>query len=86
MPSDWGVSGSRLLLNLDVDFTSDQLYDREEFLGGVGGANILRVANNELTVAPSLTEGMRKIRVLDGGWRVAKGQGPMGTGMFVLSM
>ena len=85
MPSDWGISGSRLLLNLDVDFTSEQLYDREEFLGGLGGANVLKVAKNELTVAPSLTEGMRKIRVLDGGWRVARGQGPMGTGSFSFS-
>jgi hypothetical protein len=79
MPKDWGVSGERLKLNLELEFTDDQLYDREEFLGGIGDARILHVKGNELTLAPSLTEGSRKIRVLDGGWRVAKGQGPMGT-------
>jgi hypothetical protein len=80
MPKTWGESGSRLLLNLDVDFSSSQLYEREEFLGGVGGAKILRVNNNELTVAPTITQGSRQLRAIDGGWRVAKGQGPMGTG------
>jgi hypothetical protein len=79
MPKDWGVSGERLKLNLELEFTEDQLYDREEFLGGIGDARILHVKGNEMTLAPSLTEGSRKIRVLDGGWRVAKGQGPMGT-------
>lgn len=79
MPKDWGVSGERLKLNLELEFTEDQLYDREEFLGGIGDARILHVKGNEMTLAPSLTEGSRQIRVLDGGWRVAKGQGPMGT-------
>jgi hypothetical protein len=79
MPKDWGVSGERLKLNLEFEFTENQLYDREEFLGGIGDARILQVKGNEMTLAPSLTEGSRKIRVLDGGWRVAKGQGPMGT-------
>lgn len=79
MPKDWGISGERIKLNLELEFTDQQLYDREEFLGGVGDARILHVTNNEMTLAPSLTEGSKRIRVIDGGWRVSKGQGPMGT-------
>lgn len=79
MPKDWGVSGERIILNLDFTFTNDQLYEREEFLGSMGGANVLKVKNNELTVAPTLTEGTRKIKVKNGGWRVAQGVGPRGT-------
>ena len=81
MPKDWGVSGERLILNLEMTFTNEQLYEREEFLGSMGGANILKVNNNELTLAPSITAGERKIKVLNGGWRVAQGMGPMGTDM-----
>ena len=79
MPNDWGVSGERLVLNLDMTFTNQQLYEREEFLGSMGGARILHIENNELTVAPTITQGTRQIKVLDGGWRVAQGAGPMGT-------
>lgn len=62
-----------------MTFTNQQLYEREEFLGSMGGANILEVKNNELTLAPTITEGERKIRVINGGWRVAQGAGPLGT-------
>ena len=79
MPKDWGVSGERLVLNLNLIMTDKQLYEREEFLGSMGGAKILEVENNELIMAPTLTEGTRTIKVLDGGWRVAKGAGPMDT-------
>lgn len=81
MPKDWGVSGERLILNLEMTFTDEQLYEREEFLGSMGGSNILKVKNNELTLAPSINAGERKIKVLNGGWRVAPGMGPMGTDM-----
>ena len=79
MPKTWGVSGERLLLNMDLEFSPTQLYEREDFLGGVGGARVLRVIDNQLTLAPSLREGVRTIRVRDGGWRIAKGEGPMGS-------
>jgi hypothetical protein len=79
MPKDWGISGERLVMNLDMTFTDRQLYEREEFLGSMGGAKILHIKNNELTLAPTLTQGTRQIKVLDGGWRVAQGAGPMDT-------
>lgn len=62
-----------------MTFTNQQLYEREDFLGSMGGANILHVKNNEVILAPSITEGQRKIKVTNGGWRVAQGAGPMGT-------
>ncbi len=79
MPKDWGVSGERLKLNLDFTLTDAQLFEREEFLGSMGDAKILSVKNNEMILAPSITEGQRKIQIKNGGWRVVKGQGPMGT-------
>ena len=79
MPKTWGVSGERLLLNLEVDFLPDQLYEREEFLNGMAGAKVLEVVHGELTMGPSMTEGARKISTKSGGWRVAQGEGPMGT-------
>lgn len=79
MPKTWGVSGERLLMNLEMEFTPQQLYDREEFLNGLGGAKILHVIHNEATVAPTIQEGGKRIRVRDGGWKVATGEGPMGT-------
>lgn len=79
MPKDWGISGERLILNLDITFTDKQLYEREEFLGSMGGAKILKVKNNESTLSPTITQGSRNIKVLDGGWRIAQGSGPMNT-------
>lgn len=79
MPKTWGISGERLLLNLEIDFLPDQLYEREEFLNGMGGAKVLEVVHGELTMGPSMTEGARKVSTKSGGWRVAQGEGPMGT-------
>eukprot|EP00978_Attheya_sp_CCMP212_P002212 scaffold4523_cov50-Attheya_sp.AAC.2 len=79
MPKTWGVSGERLLLSLEVKFTEDQLYEREEFLNGVGGAKIVHVVQNKLTLGPSMTEGSKVMTVKDGGWKIGKGEGPMGT-------
>jgi len=79
MPKTWGVSGERLLLSLEVKFTEDQLYEREEFLNGVGGAKIVHVVQNKLTLGPSMTEGSKVVTVKDGGWKIGKGEGPMGT-------
>jgi len=79
MPKTWGASGERLLLNLEVHFTDEQLYSRDEFLMGLGNARICRVVNRELAIAPTMTEGSKSIRLKDGGWRIAKGEGPMGT-------
>jgi len=79
MPKTWGVSGERLLINFEAVFTDDQLYEREDFLGSVGNARVLKVLNNEITLGPSVTEGSHTYKVKGGGWRVAKGQGPNGT-------
>lgn len=79
MPKDWGISGERLLINFQINFTGDQLYTRDDFLGGLGGARILNITDNQMTLSPSVREGIKTIRALEGGWRVAKGQGPQGT-------
>ena len=79
MPKDWGVSGNRLKIDLEFEFSDKQLYEREEFLGSMGDAKILSVKDNQMVLSPSLTEGTRTIPVKNGGWRVCKGKGPMGT-------
>jgi hypothetical protein len=89
MPKTWGVSGERLLMNLEIEFQSQPLFDRDEFLndnhshaGSIGGASsskVLHVVNNELTMSPTMQEGSKRVRVRDGGWRVAPGEGPIGS-------
>jgi len=79
MPNDWGESGERLLLNIAVEFSPEQLYEREEFLASMSSAKVLKVVDSQLTIGPSLTEGSRKIAVKNGGWRIAPGEGPVGT-------
>jgi hypothetical protein len=79
MPKTWGISGERLLMNLEMEFSPELMYEREDFLNGVSGAKLLKVVHNELTLTPSMKEGSRRIRVKNGGWRVALGEGPLGT-------
>lgn len=79
MPKSWGESGERLLLNLIVEFSPEQLYEREEFLASMSGAKVLKIVDSELTVGPSLKEGSRTIAVKDGGWRIAPAEGPAET-------
>lgn len=80
MPKTWAASGERLRLHLEFEFTKDQLYEREDFLNGFSGAQVLKVANSEGDLAPCLQYGGRKIRIKEvGGWRVAPNEGPMGT-------
>eukprot|EP00559_Dactyliosolen_fragilissimus_P003127 CAMPEP_0184867378 /NCGR_PEP_ID=MMETSP0580-20130426/26278_1 /TAXON_ID=1118495 /ORGANISM="Dactyliosolen fragilissimus" /LENGTH=452 /DNA_ID=CAMNT_0027367625 /DNA_START=152 /DNA_END=1510 /DNA_ORIENTATION=- len=81
MPKTWGISGTRLLLNLEMEFTDEQLYDRDDFLGSMGGSKILKIKDNVLRVAPSISQGQRNVRAKNGGWRVVRGQGPQGTDM-----
>ena len=83
MPKTWGVSGQRLILNVNVRFTSQQLYDRDEFLNGVAGAKVLEVVGHELVLGPTLTQGSRTIPVRNGGWRVSPGRGPAGTDLLM---
>lgn len=78
MPKTWGVSGERLLLNAEVEFTSEQLYEREEFLNGIAHAKKMQVRS--VALGPTMTEDSRPLRFKDtGGWRVAPGEGPLGT-------
>eukprot|EP00568_Trieres_chinensis_P018954 CAMPEP_0183318426 /NCGR_PEP_ID=MMETSP0160_2-20130417/60688_1 /TAXON_ID=2839 ORGANISM="Odontella Sinensis, Strain Grunow 1884" /NCGR_SAMPLE_ID=MMETSP0160_2 /ASSEMBLY_ACC=CAM_ASM_000250 /LENGTH=445 /DNA_ID=CAMNT_0025484683 /DNA_START=23 /DNA_END=1357 /DNA_ORIENTATION=+ len=79
MPKDWGVSGDRLLLQFQVQFRSDQLQEREDFLGGLGGSRVCHVIANDAVFGPSMTQSARHVRFCDGGWRIAQGEGPMGT-------
>jgi hypothetical protein len=104
MPKTWGVSGERLLLNLEVQFTPQLLQHdaqllqsqlssnsnsntnntaantvRDDFLMGSNDARVCRVVHRELSIAPTMTEGARSIKLKNGAWRIAKGEGPMGT-------
>lgn len=80
MPKTWGLSGDQLRLKLEVEFTPDELYEREDFFNGLSdGAKVLRVVKHEAVMAPSMTEGGKSIRVMDGGWRVCPMEGPLGT-------
>jgi hypothetical protein len=78
MPKTWGASGERLLLNAEVEFTSEQLYEREEFLNGITHAKKMQV--HSVALGPTMTEDSRPLRIKDsGGWRVDPGEGPMRT-------
>lgn len=79
MPKTWGISGDRLYLNLELEFTPGQLYEQEDFFNGVSGSKVLNVIHNEANLAPCMQEGGRRVRVKNGGWRVVPGEGPMGT-------
>lgn len=81
MPKTWGVSGDRLRAVFEINFTSEQLYDREEFLGSIGGSKKCHIRNDSITLSPSLTEGSRKVPIAKGvgGWKISKGEGPLGT-------
>lgn len=80
MPSTWGKSGSRINVSFVMDFTPSQLYDRDDFLrGSYAGCKVLHVVNNQATLGPTVSEGARTYPVTDGGWRIIKGEGPMGT-------
>lgn len=80
MPKDWGASGERLVLNMKVKFTSQQLYDREDFLDGIAGAKVLAVVDHQVELGPSMNEGARIIPVRNGGWKVSQ-DGPSGSSL-----
>jgi len=79
MPKSWGASGERLLVNLEICFSKSQLYEREDFLGSVGGAKICRVIDQQCITGPTLSEGSRVFEVKDGGYRICQKNGPLGT-------
>ncbi|KAL3932856.1 MAG: hypothetical protein SGBAC_010656 [Bacillariaceae sp.] len=99
MPKEWGASGDRLHLHLELEFSSDSLLATTEegeevkdenknnkmkdpgddFLNGRSNTKVLKVVQNEGSMSPTMTEGSRKVRVKNGGWRVAPFEGPMAT-------
>jgi hypothetical protein len=92
MPPDWGRSGGRIGVSFVVEFAPSPSRERDGLLrwgggraGGPGGggasdpAKELRVVGGTATLGPSISEGRRTYAVRDGGWRVARGEGPAGT-------
>jgi hypothetical protein len=80
MPKTWGASGDQLRMKVEIEFTTEELYEREDFFNGLSdGSKVLRVIRNEATMAPTMTEGGKNVRVSDGGWRVCPKEGPHGT-------
>jgi hypothetical protein len=80
MPKTWGASGDHLRMKFEVEFTTEELYEREDFFNGLSdGSKVLRIVHNEATLAPTMTEGGKTIRIVDGGWRVCPMDGPLGT-------
>ena len=78
MPDTWAASGTRLRFQVLVDFTSDPLYESEDFFLGIAGCRKLNVV--EAWTLPSGTEGRHPVKVqATGGYKVLKGHGPMGT-------
>eukprot|EP00529_Nitzschia_sp_RCC80_P024132 CAMPEP_0113455494 /NCGR_PEP_ID=MMETSP0014_2-20120614/8405_1 /TAXON_ID=2857 /ORGANISM="Nitzschia sp." /LENGTH=450 /DNA_ID=CAMNT_0000346927 /DNA_START=175 /DNA_END=1527 /DNA_ORIENTATION=- /assembly_acc=CAM_ASM_000159 len=79
MPKTWGVSGDRLYLSCEVEFSNEVLYEQENFFNGVDGTKILKVVHNKANLAPCMSEGGRKVRIKNGGWRVVPNEGPLKT-------
>lgn len=80
MPKTWGASGDHLRLKLEVEFTAEELYEREDFFNGLSdGSKVLRIVNSEASLAPTMSEAEKKVRIVDGGWRVCPNEGPLGT-------
>ena len=80
MPQDWGMSGDRLLIHCDIEFTGEQLYDKEEFLGGLGGARKLNVVDNTATLGPTVSANSAPVAIkATGGWKIVPKEGPSGS-------
>lgn len=80
MPKTWGASGDKLRMKIEVEFTSEELYEREDFFNGLSdGSKVLRVVKNEASLGPTMKEGGKTIRVANGGWRVCPMEGPLNT-------
>ena len=79
MPSDWGISGQRLMLQLQIQFRDDYVVgSREDFLGDRGG-NLVHVIQNDGVVGPTLLQSGKHVRFKDGAWTISRGEGPAKT-------
>lgn len=82
MPLPWGVSGDRLLFQVELDFTSEPLYIQDDFFQSPSGTKKLDVINAFLIPrgVGSQSVGRRPVTCKpSGGYKVCRGQGPMGT-------
>mmetsp|Transcript_31069 Transcript_31069/g.31582 ORF Transcript_31069/g.31582 Transcript_31069/m.31582 type:complete len:300 (+) Transcript_31069:843-1742(+) len=89
MPKTWGASGDTIKMKVEVEFTSkpldedpDDFFDSHanNFQKEYAGTKVLRVVHNEACMAPSkLSEGERKLKLTNGGWKIMKGFGPSNT-------
>jgi len=82
MPPTWGASGERLRFEVIVDFVKDPIYDREDFFQGIAGAQTLQIV--DAWTFPfgvgDKSVGRRPIKIKpQGGFKVVRGQGPVGT-------
>ena len=81
MPADWGVSGQRLNLQLEIQFRDEYVVDRrgrEDFLGDRGGKRV-HVIQNDGVFGPGLETSAKHVRFGDGAWTISRGEGPAGT-------
>lgn len=78
MPADWGVSGQRLNLQLEIQFRDEYVMDREDFLGDRGGKRV-HVIQNDGVFGPGLESSAKHVRFGDGAWTISRGEGPAGT-------
>lgn len=78
MPADWGVSGQRLNLQLEIQFRGEYVVDREDFLGDRGGKRV-HVIQNDGVFGPGLETSAKHVRFGDGAWTISRGEGPAGT-------
>lgn len=83
MPPSWGLSGDRILFQVEFDFTGKPLYgDTDDFFQGIAGIKQLNVVNAFLIPrgVGSHSVGRRPVQCKPfGGYKVCRGQGPMGT-------
>jgi len=81
MPKTWGASGDTIKLKVELEFTSDELYEREDFFDNkTDGSKVLRVVNNEACMAPThINEGDTKVKIMNGGWKIVERAGPLQT-------
>jgi len=68
LPADWGASGGRLLVGVDVDFTSELLPGAQDNTNGYTTVEIRRLA---VVNGPSKfvsERGQKTVTFTDGGW------------------
>jgi hypothetical protein len=83
MPKTWGASGDTLKLQLEIEFTSQELhYERENFLcdsHNDRSSKLLRIIGEKGQIAPTMTEGSSNVRITNGGWKILQQDGPFQT-------